>query len=870
MAGVTATPPTPAGEANKCTGWARIVSELGLSAQRAGQPAFWRRTSGRALERRIVRKDGGRSVRDVNGREGAVLGNRSDGRTTTPHQPDSLFALPTPTRLTTREHTNARFHHRGSKFDPRSDLRSAQNIFFAPFEFRARLEMEMKFISNRRNWRFEISIRDQQPSSTNLQTGKIREFNDLQARLYKLAYKYADINCTLVVCCHSGRRGLDTILQEVLRIVSPWSFGAQVVCAHAAVYFPLAEGTRDVSEIAEVQSRFGAQAAYALAIHTVFQRLDRSQVRVVCDWFLTKGRRVCKWEITEKTHRPAASSGTIPTREYVCVKPAFQLVAFHLGEPGSIPGFSLARGNRAARYCWSAGFLGDLPFPQPVHSGASPYSPRFTLIDSQDLDAKRRRNLSNPLLRISLWLPDSTYCTHIRKFSPLVSCPACMERSYLVWGPMVDERLARSPPTKANRVQSPVGSPVFRKWESCRIGRRVFSAPLHTQEIREFNDLQARLYSVMYKYADINSTLVVCCHSGRRQLDTVLQEVSNTVKINGKIRSGVQVSVARTTKVLPPLGYCSSPAGLHPSVVAALQPSFSPPPPSVPGFTPFIIPPPLHRLLHACVRTRVAVPYASPPADVCAPAYRSYRAATTIPARAPTIPARRLSHATVANNGSGRRRPINRGGEGGRSPRKPADRRASSCTIPTCEDPKATPPVNEPGSPRWEASSLTTTPPRPLQVLCGPSMSASQQCSRVIQAPSCTVGFTRWVKRPLVHSNREHLVRSRSKSLRARTQLDGLRQRLLTAGPWQQISCRIPSPRIFCNSRAAPSVLMPRLLVRLLQVSAFSAERRGGPETPASFAAVWYSWASQKATNRAASASFQGQGRVELPPSPST
>ncbi|KAJ8867282.1 hypothetical protein PR048_031081 [Dryococelus australis] len=32
----------------------------------------------------------------------------------------------------------------------------------------AGLEIEMKFISNRRNWRFEISIRDQQPSSTNV------------------------------------------------------------------------------------------------------------------------------------------------------------------------------------------------------------------------------------------------------------------------------------------------------------------------------------------------------------------------------------------------------------------------------------------------------------------------------------------------------------------------------------------------------------------------------------------------------------------------------------------------------------------------------------------------------------------------------
>ncbi|KAJ8866756.1 hypothetical protein PR048_032617 [Dryococelus australis] len=59
----------------------------------------------------------------------------------------------------------ARLQHRSSKLDPRSDLRSTQKTV-APFEFRAGLEIEMKFISNRQNWRFEISIRDQQPSST--------------------------------------------------------------------------------------------------------------------------------------------------------------------------------------------------------------------------------------------------------------------------------------------------------------------------------------------------------------------------------------------------------------------------------------------------------------------------------------------------------------------------------------------------------------------------------------------------------------------------------------------------------------------------------------------------------------------------------
>ncbi|KAJ8881210.1 hypothetical protein PR048_017684, partial [Dryococelus australis] len=47
---------------------------------------------------------------------------------------------------------------------------------------------------------------------------------------------------------------------------------------------------------------------------------------------------------------------------------------------------TVACANRAGRCCWSEGFLEDFPFPLPLNSGASPYPPRFTVIDSQDLD----------------------------------------------------------------------------------------------------------------------------------------------------------------------------------------------------------------------------------------------------------------------------------------------------------------------------------------------------------------------------------------------------------------------------------------------------------------------------------------------------
>ncbi|KAJ8882441.1 hypothetical protein PR048_014249 [Dryococelus australis] len=82
--------------------------------------------------------------------------------------------------------------------------------------------------------------------------------------------------------------------------------------------------------------------------------------------------------------------------------------------------------NRAGQCRWSEGFFRVLRFPPPLHSGAAPLSTHLTLIVSQ-----------------------------------------CPKRNK---GAAVAERLACSPTTKANRVQSPVGSlSDFHKWESCRI-----------------------------------------------------------------------------------------------------------------------------------------------------------------------------------------------------------------------------------------------------------------------------------------------------------------------------------------------------------------------------------------------------------------
>ncbi|KAJ8894410.1 hypothetical protein PR048_007062 [Dryococelus australis] len=65
-----------------------------------------------------------------------------------------------------------------------------------------------------------------------------------------------------------------------------------------------------------------------------------------------------------------------------CTSTKASRVRFPAGSPRIF-----AYGNRDGRCHWLAGFIGDLPFTPPLHSGAAPYSPRPTLIGSQDLAA---------------------------------------------------------------------------------------------------------------------------------------------------------------------------------------------------------------------------------------------------------------------------------------------------------------------------------------------------------------------------------------------------------------------------------------------------------------------------------------------------
>ncbi|KAJ8891002.1 hypothetical protein PR048_010511 [Dryococelus australis] len=124
-----------------------------------------------------------------------------------------------------------------------------------------------------------------------------------------------------------------------------------------------------------------------------------------------------EWEIPEKTRRPAASSGTISACESDTVSRCFK------GE-----GLRAIKGNDSP-----SRVSGDPPTCR--HVVVTMFVVRDCLLSGRQ-----------PANLLSFAVSPYTFPQ----------------------GVTVVERLARSPPTKANRAQSPAGPPDLRKWESCR------------------------------------------------------------------------------------------------------------------------------------------------------------------------------------------------------------------------------------------------------------------------------------------------------------------------------------------------------------------------------------------------------------------
>ncbi|KAJ8866778.1 hypothetical protein PR048_032639 [Dryococelus australis] len=196
---------------------------------------------------------------------------------------------------------------------------------------------------------------------------------------------------------------------------------------------------------------------------------------------------------------------------------------------GSLPDFCKQESCQAMR--WSAGFLEDIPYPPPLHSGAVPFSSHFTPIGSLTTQipqlnvlwccncqttrlAPRQTGVTSGFscignmagAPVGQWVVSgySRYsaCLVPRQknrqsggfpIQPLHSPPGCVRLplraarttararhrgpvelprpSVMRWtwtGAATAFSKVSLPPTKANRVQSPARSTDFHKWESCR------------------------------------------------------------------------------------------------------------------------------------------------------------------------------------------------------------------------------------------------------------------------------------------------------------------------------------------------------------------------------------------------------------------
>ncbi|KAJ8888462.1 hypothetical protein PR048_007952 [Dryococelus australis] len=172
---------------------------------------------------------------------------------------------------------------------------------------------------------------------------------------------------------------------------------------------------------------------------------------------------------------------------------AVNLLASHQGDPGSIPGRVTPCGNCTGRCRWLAGFLGDLPDSPPFHSGAALYSPqspssalKTSMLRAVQISSLTHSGLAifkrNDVYRSSCFYEPMCNVSRIKKkkrqllkeVCPLKSIETGLRTEYIDcgdkhvtaiasrfhWFPTraaVTERLDCSPPTKANRIQSPAG-----------------------------------------------------------------------------------------------------------------------------------------------------------------------------------------------------------------------------------------------------------------------------------------------------------------------------------------------------------------------------------------------------------------------------
>ncbi|KAJ8885724.1 hypothetical protein PR048_011922 [Dryococelus australis] len=153
-------------------------------------------------------------------------------------------------------------------------------------------------------------------------------------------------------------------------------------------------------------------------------------------------------------------------------------LASHQGKPGSIPGGVAPGFSQVGRCRRSEGFLGDIPFPPPLHSGAAPYSPRFSLIGFPDHAVKNHPSIfTPPLIRWKSYVTDLPRTGLAREDSlSTYLCQSCGKvRAALSSATLPDPQRLDDTVTTSTMITPPhtLRLPKFR----CCVALRRFGAP---------------------------------------------------------------------------------------------------------------------------------------------------------------------------------------------------------------------------------------------------------------------------------------------------------------------------------------------------------------------------------------------------------
>ncbi|KAJ8882051.1 hypothetical protein PR048_018539 [Dryococelus australis] len=229
------------------------------------------------------------------------------------------------------------------------------------------------------------------------------------ARLYSLMPKYADINCALVVCCHSGRQRLGQhSLEGAKHRLDQWLKSSHFTLEQRIVWWRGARNSRRLrprapavrkscSESLSLSlSLFLSSRTHAIGSLSVLGSCSPAPRALQPPTFVGHVSRC--FPVGRVFPPPPNLNGATAAERLACSPPT---KAIRVQSPaGSHRIF--ACGNRAVRCRWSAGFLGDLPFPLPSHSGAFSYSPQSPS-SALRTSMLRAAQISSPNLKVFIW-----------------------------------------------------------------------------------------------------------------------------------------------------------------------------------------------------------------------------------------------------------------------------------------------------------------------------------------------------------------------------------------------------------------------------------------------------------------------------------